>query len=48
MITKQRIGNELYIFHNGQLVYKRWYTRTGNKAQPSLLHNVVWPNEWIV
>lgn len=24
-ITKQRIGNELYVYFNGHLIYKRWY-----------------------
>mgnify|MGYP001609131942 CR=1 FL=1 len=24
MITKQRIDHELYVYFNGQLIYKRW------------------------
>ena len=27
MITKQIIGDELYIFFNGKLLYKRWLNK---------------------
>ena len=26
MITKERIGHELYVYFNGSLIYKRWIT----------------------
>lgn len=43
------MGHELYVFRNGELVYKRW-TKNGKKTQPSLLYNVPtgFPNQWIV
>ncbi len=49
MIHKERIGNHLFVYHNGKLVYKRWYKKdSSEKAQPSLLWNINgWPNEWI-
>lgn len=48
MMTSKQIGHELYVWHNGQLVYKRWTNKSGKKTQPSLLFNVNgWPNEWI-
>lgn len=48
MIWKERIGNHLYVYHNGSLVYKRWYSKDGSKAQPSILLNKNgWPNEWL-
>lgn len=41
-------GHELYVFRNGELVYKRWTNKNGKKTQPSLLFNTNgWPNEWI-
>ena len=44
----ERVGTELYVFRDGELVYKRWYGRDGKqKRQPSLLFNINgWPNEW--
>ncbi len=46
MMYSERIGNELYVFRNGELVYKRWGKK---KTQPSLLFNTNgWPNEWII
>lgn len=45
----ETIGHELYVFHNGVLIYKRWTDKNGKKTQPSLLYNAPmgWPNEWI-
>lgn len=41
MMTTKRVGNHLFVYHNGELVYKRWYKRGANgKTQPSLLWNV--------
>lgn len=27
MLWKERIGDELYVFHNGKLIYKRWISK---------------------
>lgn len=44
-----RKDNHLYIFRNGELVYKRWIGKDNKKTQPSILINTNgWPNEWIV
>lgn len=43
----ERCGNEVYVFHNGELVYKRWLDDNGQKRQPSLLANKGWPSIWI-
>jgi len=40
----KRVGNELYVFHNGEIIYKKWL---GHK-QPSVLFNKKWPNVFIV
>ncbi len=42
-------GHEVYVFHNGTLVYKRWQDKNYKKIQPSLLWNRLkgWMNEWI-
>lgn len=49
MMYSQKIGNHLYIYRNGVLVYKRWLGKDGvSKTQPSLLWNINgWPNEWV-
>ena len=52
-LTKKRmwskkVGNELYVFHNGAVIYKRWLNKNGGKRQPSILIGKNgWPNEWI-
>jgi len=44
-----REANHLYVFHNGELIYKRWLKKDGvTKTQPSVLFNKYWPNEQIV
>lgn len=49
MMWSETHGHELYVFCNGELVYKRWTSRSGRKTQPSLLFNTNgWPNEWII
>jgi hypothetical protein len=50
MMVSEKLGNHLYIFHNGVPIYKRWLRKDGvSKAQPSLLFQTNgWPNEWIV
>jgi hypothetical protein len=50
MMWAQRIGNELYVYRNGRLVYKRWYTESSTeKRQPSMLANPNgWPTVWIM
>lgn len=43
MMWTTKNKNELYVWRNGELVYKRWVSK-----QPSLLYNTNgWPNEWI-
>lgn len=32
MIWKERHGDELYVFYNGQLIYKRWISRGYGKV----------------
>lgn len=44
----ERIGNHLYVYHNGVLIYKSWLTKSGNKTQPSLLFNKYLPNAEII
>ena len=43
-----RVGNHLYVFYKGELIYKRWYDEYNNKLQPSCLFNVKFPISWIV
>lgn len=44
----KRVDNHIFIFHNGQPIYKSWFSKSGKKTQPSLLFNKYWANEWIV
>jgi len=44
MIWSERHGRELYIYHDGVVIYKRWLNEDGSKRQPSMLFNEVWPN----
>jgi len=37
----ERIGNELYIYCNGELIYKRWYD-AANKPKSGILFNKGW------
>lgn len=40
--------NHVYVYHNGQLIYKKWIDKKGQKIQPSILiNNNGWPNEYI-
>lgn len=41
--------NHTYVYHNGELVYKRWNGKNMEKTQPSLLWNRIigWFNEWV-
>lgn len=41
-------GHELYVYHNGEVIYKRWTDKKGKKTQPSVLFNKGWPNVEIV
>lgn len=43
-------GHEVYVYHNGELAYKRWQTKDYKKTQPSLLWNRLckWMNEWVM
>lgn len=47
MMWSERFGNEIFVFQNGELVYKRWLDDKGQKQQPSLLANKGWPSVWI-
>lgn len=50
MMWSEIKDNQLFVYHNGKLVYKRWYKKNSvEKRQPSLLWNRVigWLNEWI-
>lgn len=43
-----KIGNHVFVLHNGQVIYKRWVKKSGEKAQPSVLFGKNgWPNERI-
>ncbi len=45
LLWAEQIGQELYVFHRGMPIYKRWM-KNGKKTQPSVLFNVNgWPNE---
>lgn len=46
MMWSERHGNEVYVFWNGQLIYKRWLNPDGGK-QASALFNEHWPTVWI-
>jgi hypothetical protein len=46
MMWSERHGDEVYVFWNGALVYKRWVKEDGEK-RASLLFNEHWPNVWI-
>ncbi len=49
MMYSKTIGNHLYVYRDGELVYKRWNGKKGGKTQPSLLWNTNgWPHEWVV
>lgn len=49
VMWSERVGNELYVYFAGKLIYKRWYKKNSTeKRQPSLLLNIKgWLNEWI-
>lgn len=47
MMWSERHGNEVYVFWNGELVYKRWLDDSGRKRHASLLANREWPSVWI-
>jgi hypothetical protein len=47
MMWSERIGKELYVYRNGELVYKAWIDKDGKRRQSSILFNNSWPNEWI-
>lgn len=47
MMWSERHGSEVYVYQNGELVYKRWLNDKGQKRQPSLLANKGWPRVWI-
>ena len=48
MIWSEKHGAEIYVFHNGKLIYKRWIDAAGNKRQPSMLFNRQWPSVSII
>ena len=49
LMWSERVDNHLYIYRNGELVYKRWVGKRGGKTQPSLLFNPhTPPHEWII
>jgi hypothetical protein len=43
MMWSERRENEIYVYWNGVLVYKRWLKPNGEKAA-SILLNEIWPN----
>ncbi len=48
MIFKVQTETELYVYHNGALLYKAWLDKDGRRRQPSILLNQNgWPNEWL-
>lgn len=48
MMWSEKYKNHIFVFYNGELVYKRWVDeKTNTKMQNSLLLNKHWPNEWI-
>ncbi len=44
MMWSVRKGNHLYVYHNGELVYKKNYI----PGRPSVLFNIHWPNVTIL
>ena len=49
LMWAKRVGDELYIFRAGKVIYKKWFTKNGKKKQPSVLFNENgWPNEDII
>lgn len=47
LLWSERIGNELYVYFRGKLIYKRWYKSKSTDKKSSILINEKWPNEWI-
>jgi hypothetical protein len=48
LLWSEKVGNHIYVYWRGQLVYKKWIDPKGNKTQSSILINKNgWPNEWI-
>lgn len=48
LMWSEKIGNEVYVYHYGELIYKRWHKKgSTEKSQPSIIINKSWPNEWI-
>lgn len=45
-----RVGNHLYVFYQGDLIYKQWNTKDGKRtSHPSRIFNSNgFPSEWIV
>ena len=39
-----RVDNHLYVFYEGNLIYKQWLDDHGQKTEASMLFNEVFPN----
>lgn len=50
LMYSERIGNEIYVYHNGKLIYRRWLKKNSNqKAQNSIIINDNgFQNVWII
>lgn len=49
MMWSKQVGHELYVYHDGRVIYKRWTTKSGNKTQPSVIFNDNgWPNVEVI
>ena len=44
MMWSVRHNNHIFVFHNGQLVYKNYIPKTS----PSILFNRYWPNVQVI
>ena len=44
----EKVDNHIYIFHNGEVIYKGFIGPRGAKTQPSVLFNKHFPNEQII
>ena len=36
LMYSERIGNEIYVYHNGKLIYKRWLKKQSKDQQLSM------------
>lgn len=48
VFEKIRHGNHLYVFYEGDLIYKQWLDENNSKNEPSMIFNREFPSERII